>query len=110
MQTITFAVQGSADTPYQVTFGNDGGSVICTCTCRAGVSGQPCKHRNRIISGSNEDIAGEFIADFSTVQTWLPGSTLVNALATFNAAEAQLEDAKKAVLTAKKALAMAMRT
>ena len=110
MQTVTFEVQGSSEVPYQVVFAADDESVICTCSCKAGKTGQLCKHRNRILAGSAEDIVGDFANDFTKVQSWLPGSSLALAFAAVGAAEEKVEAAKRDVAAAKKDLIIAMRT
>ncbi|MDR0290575.1 MAG: SWIM zinc finger domain-containing protein [Treponema sp.] len=51
---LVFFVQGSAPEPYQVIFYPEPFSI--SCTCQAGVSGIPCKHRIAILSGQNPGI------------------------------------------------------
>jgi uncharacterized Zn finger protein len=107
---IKFLVQGSAPDPYEVVFDKKGGNLTATCSCPAGLMGQYCKHRFRILAGNSEGIVSENIEDATTVQGWLAGSDVEMAIHNLGLAEAELDQAKKKVGAAKKALARAMST
>lgn len=105
MEEITFHVQGSAPEPYVVRFSREGNNIRAHCTCPAGVVGQYCKHRTRIIEGSDEGIVSGNENDVDKVATWLPGSDVEAALGAVRNAEDRLETAKKEVAASKKKLA-----
>ena len=109
MEKYTFIVQGSADEPYQVVFRRNGTVINAQCSCPAGISGQYCKHRIRILHGETEGIISQNIDCVSIVSSWLPGSNIENALIKVNEAEKNLALAKKALLDAKKELALSFR-
>lgn len=110
METIRFLVQGSAETPYEVTFQKAGDNLSAYCTCPAGENGQYCKHRFRILDGSQEAIVSGNSEQVPTVAAWLPGTDVAAAMAAVVAAEREFERAKKAVSAAKRSLAAAMRS
>ncbi|WP_317201456.1 hypothetical protein [Janthinobacterium sp.] len=109
MQTITFLVQGSSDAPYEVAFTKNSTALFATCTCKAGLMGQYCKHRAIILDGQIEGIVSNNTADVASVVDWLHGSNLAEILASLSTAEAALERAKKHVSDIKKTLSNAMR-
>jgi hypothetical protein len=51
-----FNVSGSAPEPYTVKVSFDPFSI--SCTCQAGLTGTPCKHRIRILKGYSTDTVG----------------------------------------------------
>lgn len=110
METIRFLVQGSAQEPYEVSFGKAGKNLSALCTCPAGENGQYCKHRFRILEGSTEAIVSGNSEQVPTVVAWLPGTDVAAAMAAVVAAEREFERAKKVVTSAKKDLAAAMRS
>jgi uncharacterized Zn finger protein len=104
-----FLVQGSAVEPYKVTFKKDGSNLSAYCSCPAGENGMYCKHRFRILSGEAEGIVSGNEKDVSMVEGWLPGSDVERAMREVALAERRLEEAKKAVTSAKKILATVFR-
>jgi len=110
MMTLTFLVQGSAPEPYEVAFTITGGSITATCSCPAGKNGQYCKHRVSILQGSRSGIVSGNGEAVQTVLAALPGTAIEAALADFQNAARELERAKSADATAKKALAAALKT
>ena len=108
MEEITFLVQGSAPEPYVVRFKKDGGNLTAHCTCPAGVVGQYCKHRFRILDGCAEGIVSDNAVAVSTVAAWLPGSDVEAALREVRAAEDRLETAKSDLSACKKRLARSL--
>jgi uncharacterized Zn finger protein len=107
---VVFEVQGSAPSPYRVTFANQGdGNLSAFCTCPAGANGQSCKHRVAIIAGETAGIVSGNEPEVQTVVEWLKGSDVERRLEELRAAERQLEGAKRAVSRAKRALAESLR-
>ncbi len=105
MDEIAFEFQGSAESPYLVTFRRHGAEVIATCTCPAGENGQHCKHRIGILAGSTDGIVSTNANDVSLLLAWLPGTKLAAALAAVAAADEKSEMAKRFAMTEKKKLA-----
>jgi len=110
MEDIYFLVQGSAEEPYKVTFQKEGVNLSAYCTCPAGENGQCCKHRIRILDGSEEGIISENVSDVKIVKTWLAGTDVEKALIQIVEKERVLEKAKKELSAAKKKLARMMMT
>lgn len=110
METVIFLVQGSAAEPYKVTFKIDGSNLSAYCSCPAGENGMYCKHRFGILSGEADGIVSGNEKDVSMIESWLPGSDVEKAMREVALAEHRLEEAKKAVTSAKKILAAAFRT
>lgn len=108
MEEITFNVQGSAPEPYIVRFRKDGANLKARCTCPAGTVGQYCKHRIRILEGSDEGIISGSVGDINRVVAWLTGSDVEKALRGVNEATEQFEVAKTQLTNAKKKLARAL--
>jgi uncharacterized Zn finger protein len=109
MNEIRFAVQGSAEEPYRVTFRKKGNNLSAYCTCPAGDNGQYCKHRINILCGSSQGIVSGNEANVRDVMSWLPDTDLEAALLAVLDAEKQCEKAKKELSAAKKRLARAFR-
>ena len=108
MSQIIFQVQGSAPTPYEVTFMKSGDNLTATCTCPAGVAGIHCKHRVLLMAGDTSGVVSGNTADVSAVMEWLAGSDVAAALQLLDEEERALEEWKKRVSAAKRALAAAM--
>lgn len=79
---IVLSVQGSSDEPYEVEFNREGDVVVGSCTCKAGLFGQLCKHRVLLLSGDETYIPA---SDFGTVKDQL------KALVTGSDLEAELD-------------------
>jgi len=105
MGEITFHVQGSAPEPYFVRFSKNGSNLTALCTCPAGGVGQYCKHRMRILEGSDEGIVSGNEAEVATVVSLLPGTDVEAAMTQLREAESRLEKAKTDVSALKKKLA-----
>ena len=105
MEGLTFQVQGSAPEPYTVAFHKDGRKLTARCTCPAGAIGQNCKHRLRILGGSDEGIVSGNEENVAKLLTWLSGSDVEAAMLELNAAEGRLAKAKAEVSDLKKRLA-----
>jgi uncharacterized Zn finger protein len=108
---IKFLVQGSEEEPYEVLFDKEGGRVTATCSCPAGVKGprgQCCRHRIGILRGNTEGIVSANIEDVRIVQDWIAGSDIEIEVRKLAEGESELEQAKKKVAAAKRALAEVM--
>ncbi|MDD3180602.1 MAG: hypothetical protein PHQ04_09650 [Opitutaceae bacterium] len=108
MGEITFLVQGSAVEPYVVRFTKNGSNLTAHCTCPAGVIGQYCKHRFRILKGDNEGIVSGNQEQVKEVASWLSGTDVETALHDVRSAEERLEAAKREFAVFKKKLARAL--
>jgi hypothetical protein len=53
-QKAVFTIQGSSDEPYTVVVSFNPFAI--SCTCQAGFSGLPCKHRKNILNGICENM------------------------------------------------------
>jgi hypothetical protein len=105
MKKIEFRVQGSAPEPYRVIFRKDELNLSATCTCPAGVMGQCCKHRIRIMSGNSTGIVSANINAISEIQSWVCGTNVEKALKEMSQAEQDYENAKNRLSLSKKRLA-----
>lgn len=105
---LNFAVQGSADEPYLVTFRRDGDNLTATCSCRAGELGQLCKHRVQLINGDVSDLVSDNEPEVDEIAGLIAGTGVSAALDALRAAEQAEKDAKREVANRKKALARVM--
>ena len=108
MKEIQFLVQGSAQEPYKVTFLKENYNLTALCTCPAGENGLYCKHRFRILDGSTQGIVSSNKNDVKTVEAWLIGTDVANAIKEVEEAEKIFAEAKKNLTNAKKKLARVM--
>ncbi len=109
MNELSFLVKGSASDPYEVTFLKEGNNLTALCTCMAGQNGQYCKHRFRILDGITADIVSDNKSDVTTIQSWLIGSDVEEAMMELAQAEKLVGTDKMAISAAKKKVARAMR-
>lgn len=110
MEEIKFEVQGSASEPYDVVFvKQEDGNLSAYCSCPAGQIGQYCKHRFNILAGKADGIVSSNPETVNVVASWLPGTDVETVLFKVRSLEAEEEKIKKALSTAKKELAKAMR-
>jgi uncharacterized Zn finger protein len=110
MEQLSFLVQGSTASPYEVTFIKDGDSLTAICTCPAGEFGNFCKHRISILDGNATAITSENADRASLVQEWLPGTDVEAALVELRDIEKTAKPDKQAIAAAKRKLARAMNT
>ncbi len=108
MKNIYFLVQGSAEEPYKVTFKKNGSNILAYCTCPAGVHGQHCKHRFRILDGCGDGIVSGNKDEVMIVKSWLRGTDVEAALHEVVEKERVLEKAKQDLSAAKKKLSRIM--
>lgn len=110
MEEIQFEVQGSASEPYLVRFVKRSGTNLSAyCTCPAGQQSQYCKHRFSILDGISKGIISNNVNDVKTVQSWLPGTDVDDALKQVRLLESEQQKLKTKLSAAKKQVAKAMR-
>jgi len=109
VQTLKFLVQGSAESPYEVTFTLDGNNLNAYCSCPAGKNGQYCKHRLSILAGESGSVVSGNQEDILIAKSWLPGTDVEIAIHNIAEAQHEFDEAKKKLSIAKKQLAKAMR-
>jgi uncharacterized Zn finger protein len=109
MERIDFLVQGSAATPYALTFERRAERIVATCSCPAGANGVLCKHRLAILNGQGAGIVSGNHAQVERVAAWLDGSELAADLASLDTAERALAHAKAALASMRKRVAAALR-
>jgi hypothetical protein len=102
METITFLIQGSAETPYRVVFAKEEETFTARCSCPAGLKKTYCKHRTSILAGDSNGVSPDDRYQVQTVRGWLKGSKIAEAMQ-------QVEDADELVKTAERNLAMKKR-
>ncbi len=105
---IVFQVQGSSADPYTVTFYKKGRNFSAICTCQAGQNGMYCKHRFGIMNGDPSNITSQNTNQVKTIQEWLIGTDVEQAMEEVALAEKKAADAKKELTKAKKNLAKSM--
>jgi len=109
MREVEFLVQGSAPSPYRVTFIKHNNKLNASCTCPAGENGQYCKHRLAILAGDTNAIISKNKDQVATARDWLPGTDLESALIELAKTEHEYDIAKERLTIAKKKIAQAMR-
>lgn len=109
MEDICFLVQGSAEEPYKVTFKKNGSNLSAYCTCPAGVHGQHCKHRFRILDGCDDGIVSGNKDEVMIVKSWLRGTDVETALHEVVEKGRVLEKVKQDLSAAKEKLARIMK-
>ena len=103
-----FSVQGSEAEPYKVIFEKDETSLRGSCTCRAGIFGQLCKHRLLILGGLTDGVVSSSLDDVGEVASWLAGTNVAAALADLAALEAEKAVIETRIKQAKKVVAQAL--
>jgi uncharacterized Zn finger protein len=100
-----FLVQGSETDPYTVVFEKEGTQLKGSCTCRAGIFGQLCKHRLALLDGVADAVVSNNLDQVGEVASWLPGSNLAAALSDLTALERQKASIEAQIKRAKKVVA-----
>lgn len=103
-----FSVQGSEPIPYVVRFSKEGENLKASCTCRAGVMGQICKHRLSILNGEKSEIISDNADNVAEVVSWLAGSAVALAMANVASLEAEKKLIEEKIKIAKKLIAKAL--
>ncbi len=106
---LKFQVQGSAPKPYEVSIKKDGNKLTATCNCLAGRNGKYCKHRFELFKGSPKGVVGGDIDQIPNIPSMLIGTDVEMALNALKEAEKRLDEIKKEIDVARKAVANAMR-
>lgn len=107
--TLRFQIQGSADEPYVVIFSrSDNNNLTGSCTCKAGMVGQYCKHRFALLDGDVTNMVGDNHAEVALLAEWLPGSDVASAIASCKEAETLVVAAQAELSRRKKILARAL--
>ena len=109
MNEFKFKVAGSSGSSYEVHFVHEDDELYAFCTCKAGDSGQYCKHRFAILNGDASSVLSDNQEHVATVASWLPGSPLAKAIQEMQIAEDAVVKAKAEWSKTKKAVARAMR-
>lgn len=84
MNSVSVTVRGNRGT-YRVRFDRDDGAVATRCTCPAGRNGQWCSHRDGVLAGDADSVAGD-PAVLVKLRELVSGSDLADALARRDAA------------------------
>jgi len=110
MEEIAFEVQGSSSEPYKVVFVKTPSNQLSAyCSCPAGQNGQYCKHRFTILDGVSKGIVSNNEDQVMVVKSWLRDTNLESALVKMRELEKESNNIKKALASAKKDVAKAMR-
>ena len=108
MEEKAFRIQGSEDEPYRVVVRRfDSGSLGIACNCRAGTVDTLCKHRVRLLLGSNEGIV-HGSEHLQTIAEWFSGSELLRAVESMREIEKRIEADRKTLKTMKTSIAEVM--
>ena len=99
---IEFHVRGSGADPYQVIFTARPEGVYATCTCKAGIFGEWCKHRQAILDGKLDLAVDASPESAAIVRDWFGGSPLDRLLRMRIGIDAEIRALKKRKLDALK--------
>lgn len=96
MKEISLKAKSSAGGSYDVSFRHEGGLLFVSCTCKASIYGNLCKHKVQLLSGDESILydQGDALA-LREVQKWLSQSSYSNLLAEYDSLKKQIENAKK---------------
>lgn len=103
MASIRFLIQGSETKPYTVMLVRVGYSVSASCTCRAGILGQHCKHKIMVLSGETAGIV-DGLDRLPQVKELISGTDVEEACKQYLAAERECEAVKNKLAKCKKRL------
>ena len=102
---LNFKVQGSSDEPYDVVFHAVDGVMVASCTCRAGVFGQLCKHRVQLLSGDSKQVVSGNESEVIQLSELLQNSGLKSVLDDISQLEVIYQQLSKQLKSSKKQLA-----
>jgi hypothetical protein len=105
MNQLSFRVSGSSDEPYTVDFLQTEKGLAVVCSCQAATNNMLCKHRVAFLKGSPENLIDPDPEAIQTAISWIAESPLLAQFHSLLQAEAEAEEAKKKLATAKKAFA-----
>ena len=96
MKEISLKAKSSSGGSYDVSFRHEGGLLFVSCTCKASIYGNLCKHKARLLNGDESILYDRGDAPaLREVQKWLSLSSYSNLLAEYDSLKKQIEDAKK---------------
>jgi hypothetical protein len=105
VEPLEFFVQGSSSEPYSVRIIKLGERVLATCTCKAGIMRQLCKHRIRIMQGDSQGVISGNLQEIRNMPSFLEGTIVPAAIQEIARLEREAEETKRAVARAKESLA-----
>jgi hypothetical protein len=105
VEPLEFFVQGSSLEPYNVRIRRVGERILATCTCKAGIMRQLCKHRIRILQGDSQGLVSGNLEQVLNMPSFLEGTVVLNAIRQIARLEEEVEEAKRILARAKEALA-----
>lgn len=73
-ETITFLVEGSESSTYQVDFIKTEDKLKIHCTCMAGQNFTICKHRLELMNGTSDDVLSDNLDKIEVVKNWVDDS------------------------------------
>ena len=100
-RSLTFFIQGSHPSPYEVTFTRTEEHLSATCTCNAGQLGKLCKHRLGLLKGESQNLASPNAQDIPRIHDLFKGSAGEALLRDLLDAEGILDQAKAEFTRAK---------
>jgi hypothetical protein len=96
MKEIRLKAKSSSGGAYDVTFQKKGGLLVVFCSCKAGIYGNLCKHRTRLLNGDESMLYNRDDASaLREVREWVTRSRYAGLLAEYDSRKKQIEDAKK---------------
>lgn len=107
-QRLEFIVEGSRGDQYRVTDERTAENLNVFCTCKAGEDSLYCKHRFALFDGDTTNLQSGNEDYVGLLQEMLNGTDVELALNDVKRLDMAHEDARKALGSAKRALAKAM--
>jgi hypothetical protein len=95
MKEIRLKAKSSSGGFYDVSFRREGGLLFVSCTCKASIYGNLCKHKIRLLNGDDSILYERNDAPaLREVHEWLSQSTYSKLLADYDFLKKQIEDEK----------------
>jgi hypothetical protein len=102
---IILKAMGSAGNIYAVEFLADGNSIRVFCHCKAGITGQMCKHKTALIRGDLTLLADSSeSAGLREIQTWPQYHALISRLERYEKTLSELQRNSAELVAREKAL------
>jgi hypothetical protein len=96
MKEIRLKAKSSSGGAYDVIFQNKGGLLVVFCSCKAGIYGNLCKHKTRLLNGDESMLYNRDDASaLREVREWVTRSPYANLLTEYDSRKKQIEDAKR---------------
>jgi hypothetical protein len=96
MKEIHLKAKSSSGGAYDVTFRNEGGLLVVSCPCKAGIYGNLCKHKTQLLNGEESILYNRDDAPaLQEVRKWVNQSSYANLLAEYDSLKKHIEDAKE---------------